>query len=554
MQVLELKPLKNKKLKLIIVESEFPINWSLEVPENNEILGNLFFISKEYLDFLENVIKKYKPDFAIEDKGLRIGEEKMSDDDIFLRLFRSSGIPYELVDIPDYALNYITSPIYNKKALLKKFSEEIEEYKKRGQIHYNDTHFQQLAQWHQYLMDDVKEQEDEIRYKIRESWMMMGILELAKKQKKKEMTALFICDKNHFDGIIFLAKELEIEYELINIKKVAKGLDNASSVKDILESSVLEIMPIKVKKKEKKEKLLYFFDTDDYCSPFDTNMGYDAGFDAVIPYCRMTADMVPKLVQDAMFSRKVGAPTVYFVGGSNVEESEKIAEAVLKSLVPPFESPVIIDPRGAHTTASAIVAKTIEVARKHGIQDLSGKRIVCLGGTGPVGQITALIAAKLHANVVITSRREDFVKKLAESLTKKAGSAASKIEGALADSEDHFYKIVKDADVIWSVGKAGIQMLSKEVMNKLRPNKIAVDINLVPPYGIEGLEPNFNDKEFYPGIFGLGALDIGRLKYKIESIIFNEGANTKGKKLFDYNIAFEIAFKILIGEEIKISV
>ncbi|TFG22480.1 MAG: hypothetical protein EU529_10345 [Promethearchaeota archaeon] len=554
MQVLELKPLKNKKLKLIIVESEFPIDWSLEASENNEILGNLFFISKEYLNFLENLIKKYKPDFAIEDKGLRIGEEKMSDDDIFLRLFRSSGIPYELVDIPDYALNYITSPIYNKKALLKKFSEEIEEYKKRGQIHYNDTHFQQLAQWHLYLMDDVKEQEDEIRYKIRESWMMMGILELAKKQNKKELTALFICDKNHFDGIIFLAKELEIEYELINIKKVAKGLDKASSVKDILESSVLEIMPIKVKKKEKKEKLLYFFDTDDYCSPFDTNMGYDAGFDAVVPYCRMTADMVPKLVQDAMFSRKVGAPTVYFVGGSNVEESEKIAEAVLKSLVPPFESPVIIDPRGAHTTASAIVAKTIEVARIHGIQDLSGKKIVCLGGTGPVGQIAALIAAKLHANVVITSRREDFVKKLAESLTEKAGSAASKIEGVLADSEDDFYKIVKDADVIWSVGKAGIQMLSKEVMNKLRPNKIAVDINLVPPYGIEGLEPNFNDKEFYPGIFGLGALDIGRLKYKIESIIFNEAANTKGKKLFDYNIAFEIAFKILIGEEIKISI
>ncbi|MCJ7650062.1 MAG: methylenetetrahydromethanopterin dehydrogenase, partial [Candidatus Lokiarchaeota archaeon] len=43
------------------------------------------------------------------------------------------------------------------------------------------------------------------------------------------------------------------------------------------------------------------------------NMGYDAGFDIVIPYGKMTADRVTKLVQDAMFSRKVGAPTVYFV-------------------------------------------------------------------------------------------------------------------------------------------------------------------------------------------------------------------------------------------------
>jgi methylene-tetrahydromethanopterin dehydrogenase len=312
-------------------------------------------------------------------------------------------------------------------------------------------------------------------------------------------------------------------------------------------------MPIKVKKKEKEEKLLYFFDTDDYCSPFDINMGYDAGFNAVLPYCKMTAENVPKLVQDAMFSRKAGAPTVFFVGGSNVEEGEKIAEKVLNSLVPPFESPVIIDPRGAHTTASAIVAKTIEVARKHGISDLSGKKIVCLGGTGPVGQIAALIASKLNAKVVITSRREDYVKELTDSLNKKLGKGARKITGAVATSEEQYFDIVSDADILWAVGKAGIQILSKELMKTLPPNKIVVDINLVPPYGVEGMNPNFNNEEFYPGIYGIGALDIGRLKYKVESGIFKEAAMTKGKKIFDYNIAFEMATKILFGEEITIS-
>ena len=490
----------------------------------------------------------------VEDQGMRPYDDIQSDDDEFIAIFKRKGIPYQMVDIPEYALNYISSPIINKKELIKKFSAEIEEYKNRGQVHYNDPHFQQLVMWYVYLKEDCKAQEEELRYKVRESWMMMGIVELAKRQDKKELTAFFICDKRHFDGIIFLTNELDISYEIISIKKVAKELGEQNSVEDVLKSSVLEIMPIKVKKKKKEDKILYFFDTDEYCSPFDTNMGYDAGFDVVIPYCKMRADRVTKLIQDAMFSRKVGAPTVFFIGGSDVEESEKIAQEVLKSIVPPFEYPVIVDPRGSHTTASAIVAKTLEIAKNHGIKDLSNKKIVCLGGTGPVGQIAAIIASKLNANAVITSRREQYVKDLAKLLTKKAGKGASKISGEVATSEEQYFNIVKDADIIWSVGKAGVQMISKEVMKTLPPNKIVVDINLVPPYGVEGIEPDFHDTEFYPGIYGIGALDIGRLKYKVESNIFKTAAMTKGKKILDYNIAFEIASEILFGEIIKISI
>jgi methylene-tetrahydromethanopterin dehydrogenase len=554
MQVLELKPLKNKKLKLILVESEFPIDWALYAPSTEEgILGNLYFISRDYMNFMEDLVKKNKPDFAVEDRGMRSSEEKTSDEDEFIAIFRRKGISYEMVDIPEYALNYISSPINNKKALIKKFSAEIEEYKKRGQVHYNDPHFQQLVLWHQYLKEDCKAQEEELMFKVRESWMMMGILEIAKKIEKKEITALFICDKRHFDGIIFLCSELEITHEIINIKKVAKEIENKSSVEDVLKSSVLEIMPIKVKKKEKEDKIIYFFDTDEYCSPFDINMGYDAGFDAVIPYCKITADRVAKLVQDAMFSRKAGAPSVFFVGGSNVEEAEKVGEEVLKSLVPPFEYPVIIDPRGSHTTAAAVVAKTIEIAKKHGIKDLSGKKVVCLGGTGPVGQIAAIIASKLNAQAVITSRNEESAKELAKKLTIKAGKGARKIIGVGATNDEEYYQVVKDADVIWSVGKAGVQMLSTEVMNKLSPNKIIADINLVPPYGIEGMKPDFNDHELYPGIYAIGALDIGRLKYKVESMLFKKAVSAKGKQILDFNLAFELAYTILFNEPIKIA-
>ena len=91
-------------------------------------------------------------------------------------------------------------------------------------------------------------------------------------------------------------------------------------------------------------------------------------------------------------------------------------------------------------------------------------------------------------------------------------------------------------------------------MTQLPPNKIVVDINLVPPYGIEGMKPDYYNTEFYSGIYAIGALNIGRLKYKIEREIFKKALKTKGKKVFDYNIAFEIANKIEFGEEIKILV
>ena len=64
-QVLELKPLKNKKLKIVLVESEFPIDWSIEKPNTEEgVIDGLFFISREYMDFVEKLIEKYKPDFG----------------------------------------------------------------------------------------------------------------------------------------------------------------------------------------------------------------------------------------------------------------------------------------------------------------------------------------------------------------------------------------------------------------------------------------------------------------------------------------------------------
>ncbi|MFX0188156.1 MAG: methylene-tetrahydromethanopterin dehydrogenase N-terminal domain-containing protein [Candidatus Hodarchaeota archaeon] len=559
MEVLELKPLKKKTLTLILVESEFPIDWWFDAPaqENHDILWNLQIISTEYLRVIEDLIEKYEPNFVVEEKGSR-WDDTIPDDDPLVALFRERNIPYLKVDISENAEGYLSAALDSHRTLLKQISTKIKNMIKNELSNpVNDYNLENLVVWKEYLQQEYNEREDEVRYKVREAWMMMKILAFGSEQEDKKLKALFLCDSRHFEGINQLAEELGIETEIIKIKKAALITNNSgnSSLEDFLNKSMLEITPIKVKKKDDLDKICYFFDTDDNASPFDINMAYDAGFDIVIPISKMTADQVPKLVQDAIFSRKPKAPTTFFIGGAKVKEAEKIAKKVMKSLVPPFECPVIVDPRGSHTTASAIVAKTMEIAQEHGIDSLEGKKVLIMGA-GPVAKIAAILAARLKCKTLIIETwdksTEEYVKTLTKELTQEAGKNATIIEGIYAPKEEQRYNIVKDADIIWSLAGAGVEVLSEKIMANLEGKKLIVDINLVPPYGIKGLKPKDNNKEIYPEIYGLGALVLGHLKSNIEASILKEAANTKGKKIFDYNYAFDIAKKILFGKKVEI--
>lgn len=559
MEVLELKPLKKSKLKLVLIESEFPIDWWFEssAQKKHDLVWNLHLISKEYLDLIETLIKKYQPNFVTEEKGSR-WEDVLSQNDPIATLLKKYDIPYQIVDISENAEGYLYMNCSEYRSLIKQLEKSINNYTTSGEsVIQNEFEFQRIILWKEHLQQEYNSQENEIRFEIREAWMMMKIMKLAKKIERKNITAFHICDSRHFEGIMKLTEELGVVAESIKIKRESKVVNNSElyPIKSMMNGSIIELTPIKVKKKEKLDKICYYFDTDENASPFDINMAYDAGFDVVVPFSKTTADQVQKLVQDAIFSRKPGAPTSFFVGGSNVKEGAKIATKVIKSLVPPFECPIIIDPRGSHTTASSIVAKTMEIAEIHNIDDLRGKKVVILGA-GPVAQIAAILSATLKCETYLVETwiksNKEIIEELSKELSKEAGNDATIIYGEFAITEEEKFNILKDADFIWSLAAAGIQILSKDLMAKLK-NKIVCDINLVPPYGIDGLKPKDFNAEIYPSIFGSGALAIGRLKSKVEEVILKEASATIGKKIFDYRYAFETAKKILFGSEIKIS-
>jgi methylene-tetrahydromethanopterin dehydrogenase len=277
-------------------------------------------------------------------------------------------------------------------------------------------------------------------------------------------------------------------------------------------------------------------------------MAYDAGYNAVIPYGNVTPEDAKRIVQDAVFSRgpKAVKRTCFFIGGKDAEKAEEVFDAVKDTMFPPFKTSVIIDPGGAYTTAAAMVATVEESLSSHKLGELRNKTVAVLG-TGAVAQIAAVLLAKLGCNVIIASLNPKRVdgKEHAEDVARLlAKDHGVKVQGVFAPTSTEKIDILKKADVILSAGTRGIRVIEKELLKEVKHMKVLVDINAIPPFGVEGIELKDDMREIAPGIFGIGALTVGDLKHKLEKEILRE-ARSNGKELYNYNLALQLARKLL---------
>jgi len=298
--------------------------------------------------------------------------------------------------------------------------------------------------------------------------------------------------------------------------------------------------------KTNRKKVIIFLDTDKHASPFDILIAIDLFPEAqILHYSDVTLRDAKRIIQDAMFPRGPGGAkhTKIFIGGQDVEKALGILEVAKKSLFPPFELSVIIDPRGAYTTASAAVAKTLKLFKEKGFGDFKGKNATILAGTGPVGQVAARLYAMEGGNVVLTSRKLNRATAVASKINTELGT--TKVRGAQAAAPDEIGEAIRKADVILAAGAAGIQLLPLNILRDYgKQCKVLGDINAVPPLGIEGLKSTHKHKEFLPGKFGIGALAIGPLKIQIEGEMFKQAVETPNG-IVDYKVAYEIAKKLV---------
>ncbi len=552
MEVLEIEPLKDKKLQVVLVAREYDEKWMFHPTKKSPFKS----FSREYCDFVSGVVAKYEPSVVTEELGNRSMKEFMKSDRL-VKYMKKNKIMVLPVDIPDAARAYIESTITPKLEVLDTITKEVNSILTKNPERADEQDVQNMIAWGQYLEDEICREEKYVGTTVREGWMVSGILDNARKHNGKKVTCVHICDLQHFEGLTKLFKEVGADVEAIAIeKKVAQPAD-ANYMADVLKPLNITIKPIKGGKGgSEKEYVLYMLDTDEQASPFDINMAIDAGFDHIIPYASMTPDKVTRLVQDMIFSRGHNGVkyTSIFVGGQDMAMADAIVDKIKETMFPPFQASVVVDPRGANTTAAALVAKVIDAMRSVEIGDVIGRKVVVLGGTGPVGSTAAVILAKEGCDVVAVETDSSSDQEMTEINVGRIANAngvtlQARHLGKTTDVKD----LIADADVVLSTAKPGVQIVPKSIVNTLAPIKIMADINAVPPAGIEGVEARHDKVEIAPGIYGIGSLAIGALKYNVEMKLLRNARRVGDTGIYDSMAAIEVA-KELLGPAKKVTI
>jgi methylenetetrahydrofolate/methylenetetrahydromethanopterin dehydrogenase (NADP+) len=255
-------------------------------------------------------------------------------------------------------------------------------------------------------------------------------------------------------------------------------------------------------------KLLFQFDSSRLPSAFDRVVAYDGGADEVLSYGGVVEADVRDLVHGAIFTRglKDLRKTAVFIGGADMAAGERLLAEARKAFFGPFSVSVMLDSNGSNTTAVAAVAKALQT-----VGDVSGRRAVVTAGTGPVGQRAAGLLARAGADVVITSRRHDEGEHIASAVATRFGGRVSSVEirdpSALAP-------VLDGAHILINAGPAGVKIVPRDAWADRPGLQVAIDLNAVPPLGVEGIEVNDNGA-VREGVTVFGALGVGGFKMKV---------------------------------------
>jgi hypothetical protein len=255
-------------------------------------------------------------------------------------------------------------------------------------------------------------------------------------------------------------------------------------------------------------KLLLQLDSSRLPSVFDQVVAYDAGADVVMSYGGVTEGDVRDLIHGCIFTRgpKDLHNTAVWIGGNNMSAGEQLLAMAQDALFAPFSVSIMLDSNGSNTTAVAAVVKIEET-----LGDLSGKKVLILAGTGPVGQRAAGLLAKDGADVTITSRKPEQGEKARQFISARF---SVQVEAVTLNDPSGLPDLLQDVEVLLNSGPAGVQMVPRGAWSRARSLKIAVDLNAVPPLGIEGIEVD-DEGEQRGNVVAFGAFGVGNFKTKL---------------------------------------
>jgi len=259
-----------------------------------------------------------------------------------------------------------------------------------------------------------------------------------------------------------------------------------------------------------KPKILIQLDSDAHASVFDRVVAVDAGAQHVFAYASVKPEQVQGLVHGAMFTRGPAdlQHTAIFIGGSDVAVGEALLKRVTSTFFGPLSVSVMLDANGANTTAAAAVL----AARKH--MDLSKTTAAVLAGTGPVGQRAARLLAREGAKVRLCSRAQDRAAAAANAVNQAVGGSGGGVTGHATGDEGSLRRALEGVELVIAAGAAGVVLLPSAVRESVKSLKVAIDLNAVPPAGIEGVDVMDKAKD-RGSVTVYGAIGVGGTKMKI---------------------------------------
>lgn len=257
-----------------------------------------------------------------------------------------------------------------------------------------------------------------------------------------------------------------------------------------------------------KPKILVQLDPDDHASVFDAVVAIDAGVDQLLPYHAVRPDDVRSLVHGAIFTRGLAdlRHTAIFVGGTSVAAGEQLLRQVMDAFFGPLRVSVMMDANGANTTAAAAIV----AARRH--LSLANTTALVLAGTGPVGQRAARLLLGAGANVRLASRHLPRAQEACAAV--RQAVATGVLTPWVTADEDQLRSALADVELLIAAGAAGVQLLPAALRRQCTTLRVAIDLNAVPPLGLEGIEVA-EAGSVRDNVICYGAIGVGGTKMKI---------------------------------------
>jgi len=192
MEVLELKPIKNKKI-IAYMSSKQDTRYFQNIDN---------FKLAEFL-------KKNNINFVTVDFQINMKEFSKTP---FAQTLHELNIPYFQVDIPEYAMGYIYQEIIEKQDFQNKLFEEYESMDDK-----DSYKGESLKNWIDMIREEIQEKEIFISLKLRPQWIVKKMLDIAMGYNEQQISYLHLVQEDICEDI---CAEVTEQLRAMNVKVV----------------------------------------------------------------------------------------------------------------------------------------------------------------------------------------------------------------------------------------------------------------------------------------------------------------------------------------------